>query len=183
MAERNVTTEHTRESGTGPLRFSDGVGVAVTVDVAAAAPAVWAVVADIDLPARFSEEFLGARWLDEPGVGARFVGSNRHPAIGEWEVTCFVRQYLPPSSFGWVTSDPDQPGARWSYEITVLTSTTTRLRHSLVLGPGPSGLTGALERFPDREHAVLERRLAEHAANMARVVVGIADAASSAGAS
>ena len=52
----------------------------VDVDVLIDAPIerVWQLVTDIELPARFSSEFLGATWLDEgPRVGARFVGRNQ----------------------------------------------------------------------------------------------------------
>jgi len=114
---------------------------------------------------------------DGPGHGARFIGTNTHPAIGTWDVPCFVDRFEPEAVFGWVTPNPAHPGARWTLETIAVDPTSTRLRHSLVLGPGPSGLTAALERFPDKEHTVLERRVDEHAANMARVVLGIAAAA------
>ena len=49
----------------------------------AAAPAVvWALVCDIQLPARFSAEFEGAEWLD--GARARLTAAmaSREPADG-----------------------------------------------------------------------------------------------------
>ena len=56
---------------------------------------VWALVTDIDLPARFSSEFQGATWLDDgPAVGARFVGHNHHPA--EKTGDCFARRSCAP---------------------------------------------------------------------------------------
>jgi len=66
-----------------PIRLADEPGTWVQVDIAAPLERVWAVVTDIDLPARFSDEFLGATWNgDGPGEGLSFVGRNRHPAIG-----------------------------------------------------------------------------------------------------
>ena len=74
-----------------PVCLADQPGTWVEIDVAAPPERVWEVVTDIDLPARFSEEFLGATWRTPvPALGASFLGRNRHRAIGEWEVECFV---------------------------------------------------------------------------------------------
>ena len=75
------------------MRYADGPTAEVEVTVAAPAERVWRLVIDIDLPARFSDEFKGAEWLDgEPGprLGARFRGCNEHPAIGAWQSTSRV---------------------------------------------------------------------------------------------
>ncbi|MDH4145364.1 MAG: SRPBCC family protein, partial [Acidimicrobiia bacterium] len=162
-----------------PPRHADGPGTVVEVDIKAPPTAVWPFVADISFGAAYSEEFVGARWddgFDGPALGARFVGSNTHPAIGEWEVPCFVHEFEERRRFGWVTSDPDNPGARWSFELAAIAG-ATRLRYRVVLGPGPSGITGAIERMPDKEPRILARRIDEHRANMARVVEGIKAAA------
>ncbi|MFN0280536.1 MAG: SRPBCC family protein, partial [Kineosporiaceae bacterium] len=88
------------------------------------------MVTDIDLPARFSNEFLGAAWAtDERSVGAVFHGRNQHPAIGEWTVPCFVDTWEDRRSFGWRTSDADNPGARWRFDLEPL-GDRTRLRFS-----------------------------------------------------
>ena len=162
-----------------PPRHSDGAGTVVEVDVKAPAPVVWPYVVDISFGAQFSEEFTGARWAPSaagPALGAKFVGSNTHPAIGEWDMTCFVNRYEEGREFGWVTSDPDNPGARWRFELSSIAG-ATRLRHSLVIGPGPSGVTAAIERMPDKEPRILARRIDEHRANMQKVVDGIKAAA------
>ena len=44
------------------------------------------------------------------------------------------------------------------------------------LGPGPSGLTPAIERMPEREPEIIDRRIGEHRTNMQRVLDGIKDA-------
>jgi hypothetical protein len=160
-----------------PIRLSDRPGTWVEVDVGASPARVWALVTDIDLPARFSEEFLGATWVDGgPAVGARFVGRNRHPAIGEWEVECFVEACEDERAFGWASVDRANPGARWRFDLEPLAG-GTRLRFSMSLGPGPSGISMAIDSMPEREPRILHRRVSEHHANMTRTVAGIRDLA------
>lgn len=162
-----------------PVRLADEPGTSVDVDIDAPPDRVWDRVVDLDLPARFSDELLGATWDDPatpPAVGARFTGRNTHPAIGEWEVPCYVDAYEQRRVFGWRTSDEDHPGARWRFELSPVDQ-ATRLRFSLTMGPGPSGLTPAIAARPDKEDRIIARRLGEHHANMTRVVEGIRAAA------
>ena len=170
---------HTWASGpSDPPCLADGPGTVVEVDVKAKPADVWAMVTDLGLSARFSEEATGAQWADEvgePGVGSRFIGTNTHPAVGEWEVPCFVSHWDVNREFGWVTSDPDNPGAQWRFELSSIAG-ATRLRYSVVLGPGPSGISAAITSMPEREPAILRRRVSEHRSNMQRVVDGIRDA-------
>jgi len=65
-----------------PIRLADEPGTWVQVDIAAPLERVWAVVTDIDLPARFSDEFLGATWNgDGPGEGlSSWVGIVIRPS-------------------------------------------------------------------------------------------------------
>ena len=157
-----------------PICLADQPGTWVEVDIAAPPARVWELVTDIDLPARFSTEFRGATWVDAgPAVGATFLGRNSHPAIGEWEVSSFVDVCEHERSFGWATLDADNPGSRWRFDLTP-TEHGTRLRYSLSLGPGPSGLTRAITAMPEKEPRILQRRLAEHRGNMARTLDGIA---------
>ena len=174
----------TYRSGPGDApRLADGPGTVVEVDVAAPPAAVWPLVTDLDLPARFSDEFLGAV-LDDPTAGpvpgARFVGRNRHPARGEWEQVCYVEVAEEARSFGWCTVHPTTPGARWRFRLDPIGG-GTRLRFDVVLGPGPSGLTEAITQLPGKEDRIIARRLAEHRRNMQRVVDGIRELAESAG--
>ena len=165
------------------MRYSDGPGAEVEVQIDAAAARVWELVSDIDLPARFSEEFQGAEWLDGvagPTLGASFRGKNKHPAIGEWETTCVVTACEPQAAFAWVIGDPDHPSAAWRFDLSS-SDDGTRLRYSCVFGPGPSGLSAAIERMPDKEERIIERRLQEHRANMQRVLDGIKELAEAGG--
>jgi nitroreductase len=170
----------TFEHGPGEsLEMGDGPGAVAEVDIDAPADAVWELVSDIELPAQFSEEFLGAEWdegVDGPSLGATFVGRNRHPAVGEWQVQCFVTAYEEGRTFGWAVVDPDDPGARWRFDVEQMPG-GTRLRFLAKLGPGPSGTTAAMEAMPDAAGAILGGRLREISANMERTVQGIRELA------
>ena len=173
---------HTWASGpSDPPCHADGAGTVVEVDIDAPVDQVWPIVTDISFGAQHSEEFVGARWadgVDRPSLGAKFIGSNTHPAIGEWDVSCFVHRYVEGTEFGWVTSDADNPGAQWCFELSSIAG-ATRLRYSLVIGPGPSGISAAIAAMPDKEPRILFRRIEEHRANMQRVLEAIKAAAES----
>ena len=162
--------------GDAPLTLADEPGTSAEVVIAASPERVWELVTDIELPAQFSEEFLGASWVegDGPAVGASFVGRSTHPAMGEWEVESFVEVYEEGRRFGWATVSLSNPGSRWCFEVEPVDG-GTRLRYSMSIGPGPSGLSIALEAMPDKEHRILQRRLTEHHANMVRTLQGIAE--------
>jgi len=170
---------HTWASGpSDPPTMADGPGTVVEVDIKAKVDEVWDVVTDLNLSAAYSDEFLGARWADGhvgPALGAKFIGKNTHPAIGEWEVECFVNRCAEHEEFGWVTSDPENPGAQWCFEMTSIAG-ATRLRYSVRLGPGPSGISMAIANMPEKEPRILRRRIDEHTASMQRVVDGVKDA-------
>jgi hypothetical protein len=141
---------------------------------------VWPLVTDLNLPARFSTEFLGAEWDgDDRGVGAEFHGRNQHPAVGEWTVPCFVDAWDEPRAFGWRTSSASLPGARWRFDLEPR-DRGTRLRFSYAMGPGPSGTTAAITANPGKESRVLRRRLDEVYTNMCRTVAGIKEIAEAA---
>jgi hypothetical protein len=134
---------------------------------------VWGLVTDVNLPGRFSSEFLGAEWAsDDRGVGGVFYGHNQHPAVGEWSVPCFVDARDEAHTFGWRTADPDNPGARWRFDLEER-GPGTRLRFSYRIGPGPSGTSMAIANHPGKEARVLRRRLDEVHGNMERTVAGI----------
>ncbi len=172
----NSSDDGPRTFGSGPsdpLTLTDEPGTWVEIDIAAPSVRIWPVVIDIDLPARFSDEFLGASWTGEgPALGACFVGRSRHPAIGEWEAESFVEVYEEGRRFGWATVDLSNPGSRWRFDLEPI-GDRTRLRFSMSMGPGPSGISMAIAAMPDKEPRILQRRLSEHHANMVRTVEGI----------
>ena len=157
------------------VRYSENPTARVEVHIAAPPAAVWPLVSDISVPARFSTELAGADWVDgsaEPCVGARFTGRNHHDAIGDWQSTCVVVTCEADQAFSWVVGDPSYPSARWGFELEAEDGGTC-LRQWATLGPAPSGLTPAITAMPDKEERIVARRLAEHEANMRRCVEGI----------
>jgi len=166
----------TFESGpSSPVSLADGPGTVVEVDIKAPIAKIWELVTDINLPARFSSEFLGAEWTNGtsgPALGGTFSGRNTHEAIGTWSVRCFVDVFSDGTAFGWCTSDAANPGARWRFELESIAG-SVRLRHSMIMGPGPSGISAAITAMPDKEPRILARRVREHRDNMQAVVDGI----------
>jgi len=158
-----------------PPCLADGPGTVVEVDIKAKAADVWAMISDPAVSSKFSPESLGAVWaegFDGPALGAQFVGTNKHKAIGEWDVPCFVNRFIEGKEFGWVTSDVDNPGAQWCFEVASIAG-SVRLRYSLTIGPGPSGISHAISNLPDREADILRGRVREHRGNMQKVLDGI----------
>lgn len=161
---------------TAPLRYADGPTTEVSRLIAAPPHELWVHVSDINLPAKFSTEFQGAEWLDgatEPSLGARFRGTNEHPVVGNWQVVCTIVEYEPERVLGWAVQDPTDPAARWRFTLDAVDG-GTRVTQWCQIGPGRSGLSPAIERLPEREHDIVERRLGEHAANMQRNLDGLA---------
>jgi len=155
--------------------YADLPTVTVSVEVDASPSALWPLISDINMPARFSGEFQGATWTEPhtgPALGARFVGTNQHPAIGEWNVPCSVAVYQPDVAFGWDPGGPDAPFAKWRFTLEPHGSQTT-LVFSGQMGFGPSGLTAAIEARPDREEQIVDRRLEEWRTNMTATAEGI----------
>jgi hypothetical protein len=158
--------------------YADRPTVTVSIDVEATPAVLWPLISDIGLPAQFSDEFRGATWTEPhagPALGARFEGTNRHPAIGEWKVPCVVAVYEPEWAFGWDPGGPEAPFTKWRFTLdpTDGDDSTTTLTFSAQMGFGPSGLTPAIDAMPDKEEQIVERRLGEWRANMTATVEGI----------
>ncbi|MGA2432223.1 MAG: SRPBCC family protein [Acidimicrobiales bacterium] len=165
-----------RTFGSGPsdpIRLVDEPGTWVEIEVSAPPSTLWAIVTDINLPSRFSGEFLGAEWTGGgPAIGASFIGRSHHPAMGEWEVESLVDHFEIDRSFGWATVNPRVPGSRWRFDLTA-NPEGTLLRFSMSMGPGPSGISFAINAMPEKEPRILFKRILEHHANMYRTVEGI----------
>jgi uncharacterized protein YndB with AHSA1/START domain len=160
------------------LRYADAPPVEVDVVVDAPAEKVWQLVSDIQLPARFSNEFQGADWLDVPGVGAKFVGRSAHKAFGEWQTTCTITEYAPGREFGYRVGEKERPSARWRFSLEPAEQ-GTHLRFWMKMGPGWSGLSVAIERMPEKESKIVARRMEEFRANMTATLAGIKELAES----
>ncbi|WP_335936739.1 SRPBCC family protein [Streptomyces sp. PTD5-9] len=156
------------------------------VHVEAAVSRVWELVTDVRLPARFSPELQRVAWLDGadgPVVGARFEGVNHRELLGEWRTVSQVTEVDEHRAFAWAvmdadgrfgepTLDPARRVASWRYEIEA-EGTGARLRQTVRLGPGRSGLTLIIEKWPDREEEVVALRLKELRAGMEATLHGI----------
>ena len=159
------------------MRYADGPTAEASIEIEAPPDAVWALVTDLGVPAKFSDEFLGGEWLSGGGAaaGARFVGHNRHSGTGmEWSTESVVTECEPGRLFEWAVMGADNPAATWRFELEALEDgRRTRLRQWARMGPGPSGLTPAIEARPDKEERIVARRLEEWSRNMRATVEGI----------
>ena len=159
-----------RKLATDPIEINDSVHLNNVPS-----SAVWPVITDINLSAAYSPEFQGAEWVepDSPiAVGSTFVGTNHNEAFGEFKVPSFIDTFEKDVSFGWRTSDVGNPGARWRFDLES-TGQNTRLRYSMILGPGPSGLTMAIKAMPDKEDRIINRRVRTQHTAMLQVVAGV----------
>ena len=157
------------------MRFADRPTTETEVFVAAPPASVWPLVTEIMTPSRFGTELQEASWDDpERGacLGARFTGRNFHPARGEWETTSTIVDFVPEQRFAWAVGDPDEPSAVWRLELAP-EDDGTRLRYWAQMGPGPSGITPAIEQMPDKEERIIARRLREWETNMTATITGI----------
>lgn len=158
------------------VKFADGSEIAVSVEIAAAPERVWELVSDINLPAQFQNEFKRAEWVTEgPALGAEFTGYNERKGF-EWDTSSWIVEYEPMKTFGWAVSDPENPGATWTFRLSG-TADGTQLVFHRHLGPGPSGITSSITRHPEDEEAIIAARDAEQTINMQGVVDGIKDLA------
>lgn len=150
------------------MRMTDAPSTELSIDIDASAEVVWDVITDLGTPALTSSEFRGAEWsegCDGPAVGASFVGHNSHPAIGEWETTSYVTVADPGREFSYAVDNTENPAAVWTYRIEPRDG-GVRLTQRAQIGPGPNGLSPAIERMPEKEEKIVARRLGEHETNM-----------------
>ena len=153
-------------------RFADGPVVEVSISIDAPVEDVWDLVTDINIAARFQDEFQEAEWLDEgPKLGARFLGRNR---MGDrtWETTSTIVAFEPGELFRWAVEDVDDPVATWTFILKPDRGGTSLIFHRVV-GPGRSGLTWAIKQNPDHEEEIIARRDAQHRTHMTAVLEGI----------
>lgn len=147
------------------MRYADGPTVESEILVDAPAEVLWPLVTDLHLLASLSPELQRVELLDGAdgvGDGVRFRGHSGHPKAGEWSTVSTVTTWEPLRRFGWqVERDrPEGPAATWLFELTP-DGDGTVVRQSARLGPGSSGLTPAIERWPDKEERIVAGRIAE----------------------
>ncbi|RJQ69571.1 SRPBCC family protein [Pseudonocardiaceae bacterium YIM PH 21723] len=133
---------------------------------------IWPLISDISVPPRFSPEAVSTRWVDEKS----FIGVNEHPKVGQWETVCFVVINEPDSRFGWAVMDPENPTSTWTFELEPVEG-GTRLSQTARLGTGKSIIHWNVERMPDKEARIIERRLSEWQTGLQACVDGIKELA------
>ena len=105
----------------------------VSVDVAAPAEAVWALLSDLPRMGEWSPETTRVEWIDGatgPSVGARFRGSNRM-GPRRWSTTCTIVVADPPRELAWdVTTVLGLRIAQWRYQIESTGEVTCRVTES-----------------------------------------------------
>ena len=160
-------------SSDGTARVADGQGVVAEIDTEARPKDVWPIIADINMPARFSAEFKGADWTSdgEPGLGATFAGRNARDGR-EWEVTCHVTAWEPERCFEWSITDPDNPGAVWRFDL-LEQGGGSRLRFSMLIGQANNGTVPRALKDREQEEQVLNERRQTLKANMQATLEGV----------
>ena len=166
----------TRElaSADGSARIQDGPGVVAEIDTDARPRQVWEVISDINMPAKFSDEFAGAEWLsdDEIAAGAIFRGRSATSDGREWETNCIVTEWVERETFEWRTTDPENPGAIWRFDLAEQ-GTGSRLRFSMVIGKENNSTAPRAMADQSLENQILFERRLIHKANMQRVLEGV----------
>lgn len=72
----------------------------------------------------------------------------------------------------WDVHGPDGVMATWGFEVDPGREAVT-VRQWARMGPGPSGLSPAIESMPDKEARIIAHRLVEWRANIAANLAGI----------
>jgi hypothetical protein len=157
------------------MRYRDQPTVQVEERVVGDPAAIWDLVTDIHLPARFSGELQSVEWLGDAtgvAVGNQFQGHNENPALGAWSTVCTVVEVEPGTRWTWTVNDGEHLMATWGFEVDPGRGAVT-VRQWARMGPDPSGLSIAIEAMPDKEGRIVSRRLDEWRANMAANLAGI----------
>jgi hypothetical protein len=93
-----------------------------------------------------------------------------------------VTAFEPEHVFEWsVIGRDDDVSSIWRYTMTDRGEGSVDLEFWFQMGPGRGGLNYAIERMPDKEERIVDRRMKEHRLNMERVVAGVKELAESAG--
>jgi len=156
-------------------RYADNPTVEASTWIDADPERVWSLVSDIQLMPTLSNELQRVEWTegtDRPRVGARFVGYNEHDAFGQWSTTSQIIECDEPHEFAWAVGDADYPSAKWRFRLTPRDGGTA-LSFWTQMGPGPSGLTVAIESMPDKEEKIVFVRLREFEAAIDKTLAAI----------
>jgi len=142
-------------------------------EVACAPDGAWDLITDIERIGEFSPECIDAKWIDgasEPGVGARFEGTNHVVTTYQdeeidftWIRVCTVTAATRPTLFAYAVGDrfDATPACDWEVQIEPTANgcrITQRFQHR------PQGLSGtrlAADSDPERAAEQVRERTAE----------------------
>jgi carbon monoxide dehydrogenase subunit G len=156
-------------------RYADAPTVSSSTWIAAEPARVWNVITDVSVMPALSEELQSIEWLDgatAPAVGARFVGFNKHPSLGEWSTESQISEMRADKAFAWTVGDPTDPSATWRFDLAP-EGDGTRLEYCAQLGPGRSGLSYAIDSMPEKEQKIVFVRLREFENGIIATLAGI----------
>lgn len=161
------------------MRYADKPTVRVDTLIAAPPQRVWELISDIHLMPTLSGELCSVEWLDGatgPAVGNRFLGRNKHDALGEWETISHVIECAEPEVLAWAVTDVANPSSVWRFTLRP-EGDRTRLTQWTQMGPARSGLSAAIERMPDKEQKIVFVRLRELEAGMTATLAALKERA------
>ena len=156
------------------MRYRDQPTVEVEERIAGDPAAIWALLTDITVPARFSSELQAVEWVegDCVAVGHRFRGHNENVHLGAWSTDCTVVEVEPGRRWSWTVNGGDNVMATWGFELDPGREAAT-VRQWARMGPDPSGLNIAIDAMPEKEGRIISGRMAEWRTNMAANLAGI----------
>lgn len=165
------------------MRYRDCPTIEAALKISTTVDAAWAVLTDIELPARFSPELERVEWLGaarEVAVGSRFRGVNRNEHYGEWATECVVTEVEERARWTWDVMHGEEVSTSWGFEVEPARDGVL-VRQWVRMGPGPSGLTTSIAAMPDKEARIVARRLQEFQEAMTANLTGIRELLESAG--
>ena len=136
--------------------------VSSSIDIDAPPLQVYALVSDVTRTGEWSPECVSCHWLGaatQAEVNARFRGTSRN-GWRRWSTTSTIRAAQPGAELTWDVSFLGRPVARWSYELTALERSRTRLTESVddqrerwlrVVSPW---ITGSRDRASRNAHTI-----------------------------
>ncbi len=119
-----------------------------SIDIAAPAEVVWALVSDLSRMGEWSPETTNVEWkggATSPAVGVTFKGHNQN-GTKKWSTTGRIVELTEPTDLAWeVTAGPGLKIAQWRYLIEPIDDRSCRLTESTIdHRPGWMKYLGAL---------------------------------------
>ncbi|MDH6281494.1 SRPBCC family protein [Prescottella agglutinans] len=143
------------------MRLRDTPTVEVVERLSCSPELAWALVTDIELPARTDGELQRVEWLDGAtgvAVGARFRGYNANPQMGEWHTEPEIVEVEDGRRWVWCVGPVEAPVAVWGFEVEPAGDGVV-VRQWAKAGIGRSPLSDFIAQHPDKEGAIVAHRM------------------------